>query len=480
MRLQMFLYLAFAILPYQADFIYDMVDLCSKKDKSKNFFFNRLKEDNILTKHIREEEKKVLKVKIEEELRVVKSLLLDKINMSAKDSEIRTLKNLSEYWFVNSLDDKDKSKDRDFCFYDEKRIYILMKAFDFSLDNVDNHHGSNKIYETPSWRLFAIQAVGNAMVRLHNLRYLHRDIKPQNVFAKDVFDIVLGDFDLTIHLPTEKGEAIVNGYKNGDIAGTSVYIAPEALGRGIYSVKSDAFSFGVLIFNLLTNETFRPVHKVYDNLFELINNYEGCKKTFLRGSPTDLYCNYFKNLVKKLISKNPCNRPYGYALIKELYEAVFKAYMHIKETSRELDKILEQLKADENNNITQLKNHLDMINPHDFESELNEYIERINNPQQQKILRIDNSVFIVKLQEPYKTIDPLDFKSELNKYIEGIKSSQQWEIRRINKEVFTTKLQASLTIDLLESKFDDVDYITDLNNQIQISGAGSNCCNTFI
>ena len=437
MRIHILLFLAFAIIPYRTRYESDFKKMCLDIRSKERPFINSLLAAVPLVEAATENNK-VLRVKLGTEKRIVKVLYPKESGRgSIKANEIRTLKSLRQYWFVNTLDDKDT----DFCYYDKNKTYIVMKAFDSSLGNIHNRYDLDEIYWSPSWRLFAILAVGNAMVRLHNLSYLHRDIKPQNVFVKDVFDIVLGDFDATIHLPPEKGEAIVNGYKNGDIAGTSVYIAPEALGSRIYSVKSDAFSFGVFIFNLLTNETFSPAHTVYGNLFELINNYEDCDETYDTGTPTDLYCNYFKQLVKELISEDPVSRPHGYALIKKLYEIVAKAYTGIKETSRELKQALAELRADENSDIFQLnntKNHLDMIDPRDFESRLTAYIDGIDSSQQQEILRIDNLVFMEELQEPCEPINRL------------------------------------------KSNFAGIDYISALNSKIKRDKKGNSSCLIFI
>ena len=326
MRLQIFLYLALAILPCQTNYKSDLEKYCVNESRSKDSFIAWL--DKRVTSVENETKKNmVLRINHDREERIVKVLFSKKINpVSFIENEINTLENLSQYWFVNTLNEKDEN----FCFYDEHNTYIMMKAFDSSLDNIHKHYDLEEIYHNPSWQLFAILAVGNAMVRLHNLRYLHRDIKPQNVFVKDVFDIVLGDFDLTIFLPPKTGEEIVKGHKTSDSAGTRVYSAPEVIKSQTYSVKSDAFSFGVFIFKLLTNETFSEDHMEHENLMVLISKYRNCSKKYDTGTTTDLYCNYFKPLVEKLISKSPNNRPYAYALIKQLYEIAFKAYTSIK------------------------------------------------------------------------------------------------------------------------------------------------------
>lgn len=103
--------------------------------------------------------------------------------------------------------------------------------------------------------------VAKALVYLHNYTvpdkdsgaqvvkpYVHRDIKSANIFLDDKLGARLGDLGLVRQGSTSNASTTV---VTSTIIGTSVYMAPEAF-RGDVSVKIDTFSYGVVLFELIT------------------------------------------------------------------------------------------------------------------------------------------------------------------------------------------------------------------------------------
>ncbi|KAJ7624402.1 Pkinase-domain-containing protein [Roridomyces roridus] len=94
-----------------------------------------------------------------------------------------------------------------------------------------------------------INVVGKVAVAvLEGLRYLydvhriiHRDIKPSNILCNSDGDIKLCDFGVS-------GE-LVNSLAN-TFVGTSIYMSPERIQGGEYSVKSDIWSLGITLLEL--------------------------------------------------------------------------------------------------------------------------------------------------------------------------------------------------------------------------------------
>lgn len=74
---------------------------------------------------------------------------------------------------------------------------------------------------------------------------IHRDIKPSHFFLDNGSTPKLSYFGLSIALP--QGETHVEG-----VCGTLWYMAPEVFSSGMYTAKTDVFSFGTLILELLT------------------------------------------------------------------------------------------------------------------------------------------------------------------------------------------------------------------------------------
>ncbi|KAK8815369.1 hypothetical protein WA158_003581 [Blastocystis sp. Blastoise] len=94
-----------------------------------------------------------------------------------------------------------------------------------------------------------------ALIYCHKFGIMHRDLKPENVLMTSTTgssDVVvkLGDFGWSI-CQNER----INGMKKKrrtTYCGTIDYMAPELGNRGKYDMRAEAWSFGVLIYELLT------------------------------------------------------------------------------------------------------------------------------------------------------------------------------------------------------------------------------------
>lgn len=81
-----------------------------------------------------------------------------------------------------------------------------------------------------------------AVAAVHDAGLLHRDIKAQNVMIARDGRLVLMDFGASHGLATASGPG----------AGTPLYLAPEVLTGGVATVRSDVYSIGVVLYQLLT------------------------------------------------------------------------------------------------------------------------------------------------------------------------------------------------------------------------------------
>ena len=99
--------------------------------------------------------------------------------------------------------------------------------------------------------------VAEALQQAHARRILHRDLKPSNLMLTPEGHVKVMDFGLAKRLQATGGSAsddLTPGSltETGTLLGTPAYMAPEQIRGEPADARSDIFSFGVVLFELLT------------------------------------------------------------------------------------------------------------------------------------------------------------------------------------------------------------------------------------
>ncbi|KAH7855020.1 hypothetical protein Vadar_020348 [Vaccinium darrowii] len=115
-------------------------------------------------------------------------------------------------------------------------------------------HWKSLKLEPLSWkrRLIIALDVARGMEYLHSLAhqsFIHRDLKSSNILLGDDFRAKVSDFGLVKLAPDGERSVATR------LAGTFGYLAPEYAVMGKITTKSDVFSFGVVLMELLTGLT---------------------------------------------------------------------------------------------------------------------------------------------------------------------------------------------------------------------------------
>ncbi len=99
---------------------------------------------------------------------------------------------------------------------------------------------------------YARQAAG-AIAKAHAAGIVHRDLKPGNIMITGEGQVKVLDFGLAKHNPVREAEAPhtepLTGF--GDVLGTPAYMSPEQAKGDTADARSDIFSFGVILYELV-------------------------------------------------------------------------------------------------------------------------------------------------------------------------------------------------------------------------------------
>ncbi|XP_053518411.1 ribosomal protein S6 kinase alpha-6 isoform X4 [Artibeus jamaicensis] len=176
-----------------------------------------------------------------------------------------------------------------YAFQTEGKLYLIL---DFLRGGDVFTRLSKEVLFTEEDVKFYLAELALALDHLHRLGIVYRDLKPENILLDEIGHIKLTDFGLS-------KESVDQEKKAYSFCGTVEYMAPEVVNRRGHSQSADWWSYGVLMFEMLTG-TLPFQGKDRNETMNMILKAKLGMPQFLSAEA--------QSLLRMLFKRNPANR----------------------------------------------------------------------------------------------------------------------------------------------------------------------------
>ncbi|CAI0410084.1 unnamed protein product [Linum tenue] len=200
------------------------------------------------------------------------------------------------------------------CIQRDERMLVYEFMPNGSLDFLIFDTTRSQVLDWPT-RYNIIKGIARGLVYLHQdsrLRIIHRDLKASNILLDYEMNPKISDFGLA---RTFAGNDSQGNTRN--VVGTYGYMSPEYTIDGVYSIKSDVFSFGVMVLEIVSGERNRGFRR-RDHELNLLGHAWSLQKegraaelvdATLRGSCDQIQVLRLVHIGLLCVQKRPDDRP---------------------------------------------------------------------------------------------------------------------------------------------------------------------------
>jgi eukaryotic-like serine/threonine-protein kinase len=138
----------------------------------------------------------------------------------------------------------------------------------------------------------------SGLTAAHRSGIVHRDVKPENVLLTADGRVKVVDFGLA------RAQAATGQTRAGVIIGTVAYIAPEQVTGGVTDFRTDVYSAGVMLFEMLTGRQPHTGESPLAVAYRHVNEDIPAPAAYVGGIPPTV-----NQLVQAATSRSPQHRP---------------------------------------------------------------------------------------------------------------------------------------------------------------------------
>ncbi|RHZ89765.1 hypothetical protein Glove_11g29 [Diversispora epigaea] len=203
-----------------------------------------------------------------------------------------------------------------------KNYMLVMYYYNYDLRRYlkDNYH---TLKEIQKYRI--IYRIAGSLVRIHGQNILHRDLHSGNILCSRHLQWYVSDLGLSG--PVDKP------LNNNSIYGNLPYVAPEVFRGQIYTKKSDIYSLGILMWEVITGEI--PFDEHEHSIVLQVDIINGYRPEIYKNIPQE-----YADLMKQCWDGNPDNRPDANTIYKKMELLIKSIYNEMGEMN-EMDEMVE-------------------------------------------------------------------------------------------------------------------------------------------
>ncbi|KAJ1391740.1 Serine-threonine/tyrosine-protein kinase, catalytic domain [Sesbania bispinosa] len=238
---------------------------------------------------------------------------------------------LAEVQFLSIVNHPNLVKLLGYCSVDSERGIQRLLVYEFmSNRSLEDHLFSRSLPPLP-WkaRLQIMLGAAQGLQYLHDgleVQVIYRDFKSSNVLLDTKFHPKLSDFGLAREGPTGDQTHVSTA-----VVGTQGYAAPEYVETGHLKIQSDIWSFGVVLYEILTGRRTleRNLPTAEQKLIEWVKNYPADSSRFSKIMDPRLRNQYSLDAARRIarladscLKKNPEDRPSMSQIVESLKQAL--------------------------------------------------------------------------------------------------------------------------------------------------------------
>ncbi|MDC0293989.1 serine/threonine protein kinase [Mariniblastus sp.] len=287
--------------------------------------------------------------------------------------------------------------------------------------------------------------VCDAISYSHSRGVIHRDLKPDNLMIGAYGEVYVMDWGIARLLDEPEDESAVGGFEVklgsddisassegmktqvGSMMGTPKYMSPEQAGGKGVGPKSDQFSLGMVLFEMLTFTVPREI----GNMNELLDKVpSGSRDSFPKANQSEPVPLALQAIVNRATSKDPCDR---YLSVQEFSDDL-RRYVHGEEVQAMPDNLIRSLwRRVQRHPITVMATLLIIISMAAAISTVSLYrgleAERISSSRGQTLTDL-----VAKVNQRVHEFDSLLFRVE--GLLEGISTSSREQLEHAQAEPY--------------------------------------------